>query len=131
VEDWPLIRRIISWGATALARPLTSCSDPMSGFFALPRSTLNRAKSLNPTGYKIGLELMVRCRCTEIAEVPIRFRDREQGESKLTMKQNLLYLAHLARLYWFAYPILVVLFIFTMFLVAIGLTWLLVQVYHF
>jgi dolichol-phosphate mannosyltransferase len=118
VEDWPLIRRVISWGATALARPLTTCSDPMSGFFALPRSTLKRGKRLNPTGYKIGLELMVRCRCTDIAEVPIRFRDREQGESKLTMKQNLLYLAHLARLYWFAYPWLVVLVLLLLVLAA-------------
>jgi dolichol-phosphate mannosyltransferase len=110
-EDWPLIRRIISWGATALAKPLTSCSDPMSGFFALPRSTFERAKYLNPTGYKIGLELMVRCKCQNIVEVPIQFRDREAGESKLTMKQNLLYLAHLARLYWFVYPKLVISFI--------------------
>jgi len=110
-QDWPLIRRVISWGATALARPLTSCSDPMSGFFALSRSTFERAKYLNPTGYKIGLELMVRCRCKKIVEVPIQFRDREAGESKLTMKQNLLYLTHLARLYWFSYPILVILFI--------------------
>jgi dolichol-phosphate mannosyltransferase len=110
-EDWPLVRRIISWGATALAKPLTTCSDPMSGFFALPRSTLERAKYLNPTGYKIGLELMVRCKCKKIVEIPIQFRDREAGESKLTMKQNLLYLAHLARLYWFMYPKLVVSFI--------------------
>jgi len=120
-EDWPLVRRIISWGATALARPLTSCSDPMSGFFALPRSTLERAKYLNPTGYKIGLELMVRCRCNKIVEVPIQFRDREAGESKLTMKQNLLYVAHLGRLYWFSYPALVIaliiFIIFMMFLV--------------
>jgi len=112
-SDWPLIRRVISWGATALAKPLTSCSDPMSGFFALPRSTFERGdRYLNPTGYKIGLELMVRCRCTKIKEVPIQFRDRQAGESKLTMKQNLLYLAHLSRLYWFMYPTLVILFLF-------------------
>ena len=31
-------------------------------------------------------------------------RDREAGASKLTMKQNVLYLRHLAHLYAFAYP---------------------------
>ncbi len=46
-DDWPLIRRIISWGATSLAKPLTSASDPMSGFFALHRDTFARG-SLSP-----------------------------------------------------------------------------------
>jgi len=124
-SDWPLIRRIISWGATALAKPLTSCSDPMSGFFAFPRSTFQRAKYLNPTGYKIGLELIVRCRCTKIKEVPIQFRDRQAGESKLSMKQNLLYLAHLARLYWFMYPILVILLILSLLVIGIGFAYIL------
>ena len=36
-KDWPLYRRIISWGARTLARPLTSASDPMSGFFAIQK----------------------------------------------------------------------------------------------
>eukprot|EP00511_Aplanochytrium_stocchinoi_P004376 CAMPEP_0204833060 /NCGR_PEP_ID=MMETSP1346-20131115/15627_1 /ASSEMBLY_ACC=CAM_ASM_000771 /TAXON_ID=215587 /ORGANISM="Aplanochytrium stocchinoi, Strain GSBS06" /LENGTH=236 /DNA_ID=CAMNT_0051965317 /DNA_START=79 /DNA_END=786 /DNA_ORIENTATION=- len=101
VEDWPLKRRIISFGATALARPLTTVTDPMSGFFCLSRETLERGKGkLNPMGYKIGLELVVRCKCKRVVEVPITFRDREAGESKLTAKQNILYLIHLAHLYW-------------------------------
>jgi len=92
--------------ATALAYPLTSISDPMSGFFCISRQVLERGKgSLNPMGYKIGLELAVRCKCTNVVEVPITFRDREAGESKLTAKQNLLYLVHLAHLYWFLYPV--------------------------
>ena len=78
----------------------------MSGFFCLRRDTFDRgaAVGLNPMGYKIGLELMVRCGCARVAEVPITFRDREAGASKLTMKQNVLYLRHLAHLYAFAYP---------------------------
>jgi dolichol-phosphate mannosyltransferase len=34
-KNWPLYRRIISWGARSLARPLTSASDPMTGFFGI------------------------------------------------------------------------------------------------
>lgn len=61
---------------------------------------LSRARPLE----QIGLELMVRCGCKKVLEVPIVFQDREQGESKLTMKQNLLYLLHLLRLYVAVYP---------------------------
>lgn len=43
-DGWPLTRRLISNGATLLARPLTPCSDPMSGFFCLSRKTLRRAE---------------------------------------------------------------------------------------
>jgi len=109
-QDWPLSRRIISMGATLLARPLTPCTDPMSGFFCISRKAFERAvkAELNPMGYKIGLELMVRSRSSKVVEVPITFRDREHGESKLTMKQNLLYLGHLAHLYRFCYPTTVV-----------------------
>lgn len=34
-QGWPLHRRIISWGARTLATPLTSASDPMTGFFGI------------------------------------------------------------------------------------------------
>lgn len=105
VEDWPLVRRAISLGATLLSRPLTTCTDPMSGFFCLRKTTLQRARKINATGFKIGLELMVRCRCTRIAETPIVFRDREAGESKLTMKQNVQYLRQLLSLYGDVYPL--------------------------
>lgn len=37
---WPLHRRVISWGARMLARPLTAASDPMSGFFAIRKATV-------------------------------------------------------------------------------------------
>ena len=42
VEDWTLARRVISLGATTLAKPLISSAvtDPMSGFFAIRRSAL-------------------------------------------------------------------------------------------
>ena len=102
-EGWGLFRFLNSKIATYLARPLTSVSDPMSGFFALPRSVFARAENPSPLGYKIGLELLVRCHCQNVREVPIHFSNREHGESKLTMHQQLLYLRHLARLYRFRF----------------------------
>jgi dolichol-phosphate mannosyltransferase len=100
-DDWGLLRFLNSRIATYLARPLTQVSDPMSGFFALPRTVFERAIDPSPLGYKIGLELLVRCRCERVREVPIHFSNRLRGESKLTLNQQLLYLRHLARLYRF------------------------------
>lgn len=60
---------------------------------------------------------MVRCGCTRIKEVPIIFKDREAGESKLTMKQNALYLLHVLNLYAAAQPKLLLLFVLIVFAV--------------
>lgn len=109
-EDWGFLRKINSLGATMLARPLTSAKDPMAGFFCLSRETYQRAKAagLNAIGYKIGLEIMIKGRCRRVREVPITFADRLHGESKLTVKQQLLYLRHLVSLYQFRWPWLAV-----------------------
>ena len=40
-EGWPLYRRVISNGARMLALPLTSASDPMSGFFGIRKETVS------------------------------------------------------------------------------------------
>jgi len=102
-DAWGLARWLNSRVATLLARPLTSARDPMSGFFAFRRRDLARAEELNPVGYKIGLELIVKCGFEDVGEVPIHFADRELGESKLTLKEQLLYLKHLRRLYMFKF----------------------------
>ena len=100
-QDWPLLRRLNSWVATVLARPLTSVRDPMSGFFALHRETWQRSAAIDPVGYKIALELMVKARCRRCVEVPIVFGDRAAGESKLSLAEQMRYLRHLLRLYRF------------------------------
>ena len=104
-ERWGLFRRINSRIATVLARPFAGrTADPMSGFFALRRSTYERAQRLTPLGYKIGLELMCKCRVRDVREVPIHFAERVRGESKLTLTQQFRYLEHLSRLYDFTFP---------------------------
>lgn len=98
-DDWGFLRWLNSRIATLLARPLTSARDPMSGFFALRRADFEKAQGLNPVGYKIGLELIVKCSFENVAEVPIHFSDRTLGESKLTFKEQLKYIQHIRRLY--------------------------------
>src|SRR5206468_3644663 len=104
-ESWGPLRRFNSRIATLLARPFAGRThDPMSGFFALRRSTYERAERLTPMGYKVGLELMCKCRVKNVREVPIHFSARARGQSKLTLTQQFRYLEHLSRLYDFYYP---------------------------
>ena len=91
-------RRAISSVAGALARPLTTVHDPMSGYFAVRRRILERAP-LRPVGYKIALEVLVKCRPRPVVEVPFRFGPRIAGVSKLGQAEIGNYLAHLTRLY--------------------------------
>src|SRR5262249_29009961 len=81
-DGWGLLRRLQNRVAATLARPFTSIRDPMSGFFALHRATFERADPLDPVGYKIALELIVKCRCEPVGEGPIHFESRRYGQGK-------------------------------------------------
>ncbi|MCV6609403.1 MAG: glycosyltransferase family 2 protein [Amphritea sp.] len=105
-DDWGFFRLLNSKIATWLALPLCHIKDPMSGFFAFQRSKFESCAHLAPTGYKIGLEIMVKGEFNKPGEHPIHFKDREHGESKLSLKEQLLYLRHLRRLYRFKYPLI-------------------------
>ncbi|MBU1175970.1 MAG: glycosyltransferase family 2 protein [Alphaproteobacteria bacterium] len=102
-DDWGILRWLNSRVATVLSRPFTSVRDPMSGFFALRKTDFDAAANLDPVGYKIGLELIVKCDFENVAEIPIRFADRVHGESKLSLKEQLQFLRHLRRLYVHAF----------------------------
>ena len=111
-DGWGVLRWINSKVATIMARPFTTVKDPMSGFLGMRRSTFLSAEKLDPVGYKIGLELIVKCGCKNVVEVPIDFRTRQLGESKLTLRVQWEYLQHVIRLLRFAYPALVSFFTF-------------------
>ncbi len=104
-EDWGLFRWLNSFVATALGRPFVGpVKDSMAGFFALRRAELLAGDEFNPIGYKIGLELIVKCHVKRVMEVPIVFRNRVRGESKLSLHEQFRYLEHLSRLYDYRYP---------------------------
>src|SRR5881397_3536151 len=81
---WPLWRRIMSRAGAALAYPLTGLHDSMCGFFAIGRSRL--LELAPPTsGFKIVFETIVRGGGTlRVQEIPIAFRDRARGKSKMS-----------------------------------------------
>lgn len=98
--DWALSRVIMSKVATMLAWPVASASDPMSGFFCVTKEVLKRGEpNINPIGFKIGLEIMARCRCKPVKDVPIIFQPRAAGESKMSGKQIYQYVQQLFSLY--------------------------------
>jgi dolichol-phosphate mannosyltransferase len=97
---WPAARRIISRGASLLAKLLLPearpLSDPMSGFFAARRACLS---SISPTGrYKILLDVLSQCRPAEVVEVPYVFRPRHAGRSKLGLRHMADYVLQLMRI---------------------------------
>lgn len=88
-DHWPLYRRFLS----AFATKLSVCwlgvplSDPMSGFFVVSRERVEKMlPELNPRGYKILLEIVVRGVMKDIREIPFIFKDRRQGHSKLSTR---------------------------------------------
>lgn len=101
IEDWPLARRVVSRGASRIAKlalPATrAVSDPLSGFFAVRREVLDGV-SLSPVGYKILLEVLAKCEYDRVVEVPYVFRERDRGESKLTASEYVEFLKHVRTL---------------------------------
>jgi dolichol-phosphate mannosyltransferase len=96
--EWPLSRRIMSRTACLLARPLSPIRDAASGFFLI-RKDVARAVTIKAGGFKICLELLVRAWPVRLIELPYRFDDREEGESKMNQREALGYLAQLWDLY--------------------------------
>lgn len=96
-------RKLNALVSRMIARPFTNVSDPMAGFFAFNRKLLRPGLMLNPLGFKIGLELIVKASPKRISEIPIQFREREFGESKLSLKEQINYLIHIKRLFEYKY----------------------------
>jgi dolichol-phosphate mannosyltransferase len=85
--DWQKSRVAISDFATRLSRLVIKAdlTDPMSGFFMVERTAFAGAmRRLSGQGFKILLDLFASTpRPFAFAEVPLKFRERLHGESKL------------------------------------------------
>jgi dolichol-phosphate mannosyltransferase len=92
---WPWWRRFMSRAACLLAWPISRLHDPLSGFLATDRARLLGCKG-DAAGFKIALELIVNAeRGFRVKEIPIVFRDRERGESKMRLGILVTYLFRL------------------------------------
>jgi len=96
IENWPVERKILSFGATFMARVLfPGIRDPVSGFFGFHKRILQGAR-LKPRGYKILFEILGKSNWSRVIEVPITFIEREGGSSKLNLKIILQYIIQFA-----------------------------------
>ncbi|WP_167758803.1 glycosyltransferase family 2 protein [Thermaerobacter sp. FW80] len=94
-------RKLVSWTARMLARLLLHrvrpVRDPTSGFFLIRRSVVEGI-DMQPIGWKILIEILVKGRYRRVVEIPYTFAARAAGESKMGLREPWEYLIHLGRL---------------------------------
>lgn len=93
-------RKFVSRSATWLAkgmfpRKLAGITDPMTGFYAFDRTTI-KFDQLKPDGFKILLEKLLHARLTT-TEVPLVFKERDEGVSKGNLENGVAFLKQLVR----------------------------------
>ena len=95
VVNWPLWRRVVSRGASAMGRVIVGLDvrDLTSGFAAFRRERLERLlPTLSPRGFKLLLEIIAKSGGARLIETPITFVDRRYGRSKASAGEALLFL---------------------------------------
>jgi len=101
VANWSFTRKIISKGSILLAWILLPrvrwVRDPASGYFMLRREVIE-GRDLNPRGFKILMEILVKGNYSRICEVPYTFGLRRRGVSKLGTKVIMSYILHVLEL---------------------------------
>jgi dolichol-phosphate mannosyltransferase len=90
VKDWTWERKLLSFGASLYVRAILGLAikDPTAGFKCYKREVLASIPldQVNYVGYafQIAMKLMVALKGFPITEVPIVFKDRELGTSKMS-----------------------------------------------
>lgn len=91
VVNWPMDRILMSYGASVYVRSVTlmPVKDPTAGFVCYTRKVLEKINldKIKFIGYAFQIEMKFAARQLgfTIAEVPISFKDREEGVSKMSL----------------------------------------------
>jgi dolichol-phosphate mannosyltransferase len=92
IENWPPLRRALSRCGSLYARLMLGVKvrDLTAGFRCVHSRVLETVEpsTLRSQGYVFNIELTYRALLAgfQVTEVPIRFRDREQGDSKMSLR---------------------------------------------
>ena len=101
ISNWNALRHFISRCSTLATLPLQRnglrIKDPLSGFFVVRRECIE-GLDLQPYGFKILLEILVKGRIKKAVEVPFRFSARYAGSSKANIRVALQYFSLLGKL---------------------------------
>ncbi|MCP4358575.1 MAG: glycosyltransferase family 2 protein [Chloroflexi bacterium] len=95
-------RAMTSQVLTLLARAsfprlLKNVSDPLTGLFLVRRAAVN-IDALRPDGFKILLEILIRCPGLRVSELHFDFGARHDGDSKADFREGMRFFRHLLRL---------------------------------
>ncbi|MBN1261356.1 MAG: polyprenol monophosphomannose synthase [Anaerolineae bacterium] len=99
-----LPRKMLSWGANAVARTLLgfSAHDCTAGFRCYRREVLSSIAldSIKADGYSFLIEMLYLCESAgwRVGEIPITFENRVQGQSKISRREITKALATVVRL---------------------------------
>ncbi len=94
VTNWPLGRLLLSYFANIYARTVTGLpvKDTTGGFKCFRREVLESIDldKVSSEGYSFQIEMTFRAwkKGFRICEIPITFRDRQKGKSKMSFKIN-------------------------------------------
>jgi len=101
VGEWNKFRLFVSRAGILATAPLQRkdlrVKDPLSGFFVVRRDCIEGLE-LQPEGFKILLEILVKGRIRKAVEVPFQFGNRHAGKSKADFKVALQYFTLLGKL---------------------------------
>jgi dolichol-phosphate mannosyltransferase len=101
-EGLNIIRKAISSTAKYLGKLLFSklrkVSDPTGGFFLMKKDVIKNV-SLNPTGWKILMEVLVLGHYQNVVEIPYEFQKRNADFSKMQAHVMIDYILHLSSLF--------------------------------
>lgn len=108
IVNWPRLRRLLSRGGSLYARTILGVGirDLTGGFRCIRREVLETVgvRTLRSQGYVFNIELTYRALRSgfRVTEVPITFRDRTVGESKISLgiAVEALWLVPVLRLPW-------------------------------
>ena len=102
LSDWNKLRALISRAGILVTAPLQkkkniNVRDPLSGFFIVRRECIEGV-DLQPEGFKLLLDILIRSRVQRAVEVPFHFGLRHAGKSKADFRVAFAYLNLLGKL---------------------------------
>ena len=101
-SEWNKFRALVSRCSTLVTSPFLhrrhlEIKDPLSGFFVVRRECIEELQ-LQPEGFKILLEILVKGNIRNAIEVPFHFATRQSGKSKADVRVALHYFSLLGKL---------------------------------
>lgn len=82
-----IISRVLATASRVVfPKNLSQMTDPLTGFFLFRRNQVD-PDQLQPKGFKILLEILIRCPNLKVAEIPFVFGERHAGKSKAHVRE--------------------------------------------